>query len=56
MTYDLPFPIMVYGSCISCFTGKLGNYFRIKGIPYQLQPMTARTVAPVVKPKTATIT
>ena len=42
-------PITVYGSSISYFTGKLENYFRIKGVPYQFQPMTTRTVAPIVE-------
>jgi glutathione S-transferase len=32
-------PITVYGSNISYFTGKLENYFRIKGLPYTLRPM-----------------
>ena len=29
-------PITVYGSNISYFTGKLENYFRLKGIDYRL--------------------
>jgi glutathione S-transferase len=33
-------PLTLYGSSISYFTGKLENYFRIKGIPYHLQSMT----------------
>ena len=33
-------PIVVEGSNISYFTGKLENYFRIKGIPYTLEAMT----------------
>jgi glutathione S-transferase len=32
-------PITVYGSDISYFTGKLENYFRVRGIPYQLRSM-----------------
>ena len=32
-------PIVVEGSNISYFTGKLENYFRLKGIPYTLEPM-----------------
>lgn len=32
-------PITVYGSNISYFTGKLENYFRVRGIPYQLRAM-----------------
>jgi glutathione S-transferase len=34
-------PITVYGSSISYFTGKLENYFRVKGIPYQLRALAA---------------
>jgi glutathione S-transferase len=33
-------PITVYGSSISYFTGKLENYLRLKGVPYQLQALT----------------
>ena len=40
MATDSMFPITVYGSSISYFTGKLENYFRIKGIPYRLQALT----------------
>lgn len=32
-------PIALYGSNISYFTGKLENYFRIKGLAYELRPM-----------------
>ena len=32
-------PIKVYGSNISYFTGKLENYFRVRGIPYELHSM-----------------
>lgn len=32
-------PIAVYGSNISYFTGKLENYFRVRGIPYALHSM-----------------
>jgi glutathione S-transferase len=32
-------PITLYGSNISYFTGKLENYFRVKGIPYTLKAM-----------------
>lgn len=49
MTIDARFPLTVYGSSISYFTGKLENYFRLKGIPYRLQPLVARSV---VKEKT----
>ncbi len=34
-------PVLLYGSNISYFTGKLENYFRIREIPYQLQSMQA---------------
>ncbi len=33
--------ITLYGSNISYFTGKLENYFRLKGMPYTLQSMQA---------------
>ena len=45
-------PLTVYGSSISYFTGKLENYFRIKGIPYTLQAMTGRDHAPIVRQNT----
>lgn len=32
-------PITLYGSNISCFTGKLENYFRVKWVPYALHSM-----------------
>ena len=34
-------PITLYGSNISYFTGKLENYFRLKGVPYTFQAMQA---------------
>ncbi len=34
-------PITVYGSDISYFTGKLENYFRLKGVPYEFRAMQA---------------
>ncbi|CAA0111167.1 Uncharacterised protein [Halioglobus japonicus] len=40
MSIDALLPITIYGSSISYFTGKLENYFRIKGIPYQLKGLT----------------
>jgi hypothetical protein len=40
MSLEALFPITVYGSSISYFTGKLENYFRLKRIPYRLQAMT----------------
>ena len=33
------YPITLYGSNISYFTGKLENYFRVRGIPYELRSM-----------------
>ena len=32
-------PVTLYGSTISYFTGKMENYFRVCGIPYQLKSM-----------------
>ena len=32
---DLSKPILLYGSNISYFTGKMENYFKIRGIPYK---------------------
>ncbi|MGI9292498.1 MAG: glutathione S-transferase family protein, partial [Pseudomonadales bacterium] len=34
-------PITLYGSNISYFTGKLENYFRVKGVPYTFHAMQA---------------
>ena len=31
--------VTLYGSNISYFTGKMENYFRIRGIPYHFEPM-----------------
>ena len=52
MALDSIVPVTVYGSSISYFTGKLENYFRIKGIPYRLQALTARHHAGLVRDKT----
>ncbi len=52
MAADPIFPVTLYGSSISYFTGKLENYFRIKGIPYRFQPLTARRHARLVRQKT----
>lgn len=46
------FPITVYGSSISYFTGKLENYFRLKGIPYQLQALAAPHCMKLVRQNT----
>lgn len=46
------FPMTLYGSSISYFTGKLENYFRVRGLPYRLQAMTARHHADRVKAHT----
>ena len=32
-------PILLYGSNISYFTGKMENYLRVRGIPYELRSM-----------------
>jgi glutathione S-transferase len=47
-----PQPVTLYGSSISYFTGKLETYFRIKEIPYKLQPLTARYHAALVRQNT----
>ena len=52
MTVSSISPITLYGSSISYFTGKLENYFRIKGIPYTFQPLTARYHVDRVKQNT----
>ena len=52
MTTTAIFPITVYGSSISYFTGKLENYFRVRGMPYRLQAMTSRYHAATVKKMT----
>jgi len=39
MVNDSAFPLTLYGSSISYFTGKLENYFKLKGFPYQLTPL-----------------
>jgi glutathione S-transferase len=48
MSTDGMQPLIVYGSSISYFTGKLENYFRIKGVPYTMRalchPKTSRQV------------
>jgi len=45
-------PLKLYGSSISYFTGKLENYFRIRGIPYQLQALDMQRLAPLIREKT----
>ena len=42
---DVP-AITLYGSSISYFTGKMENYFRVKGWPYVREALTAATIAP----------
>jgi hypothetical protein len=32
-------PITLHGSNISYFTGKMENYLRVRGIPYELNSM-----------------
>jgi len=38
MSHD-PQMLELRGSSISYFTGKMENYFRLKGIPYRLESM-----------------
>lgn len=52
MSFEPVSPVILYGSSISYFTGKLENYCRIKGIPYQLQALTAGRVTQLVKEQT----
>tara|TARA_R110001592_G_scaffold363371_1_gene685580 strand:- start:198352 stop:199461 length:1110 start_codon:yes stop_codon:yes gene_type:complete len=52
MKTDAIFPITLYGSSISYFTGKLENYFRVRGMPYRLQALTSRYHADTVKQNT----
>ena len=51
MAIESTFPITVYGSSISYFTGKLENYFRIKGIPYKLEALTEPHLMKLVREK-----
>lgn len=44
--------LTLYGSSISYFTGKLENYFRLKGVPYVLQSMQAPRDFDLVKKQT----
>ena len=39
MITDALQPITLYGSNVSYFTGKMENYFRVKGVPYELRSM-----------------
>jgi len=39
MDIDALLPITVHGSNVSYFSGKLENYFRVKGVPYTLHSM-----------------
>lgn len=52
MALDPAFPLTLYGSSISYFTGKLENYFRIKGIPFQLKPLYSGDSAKLIMAKT----
>lgn len=52
MASDPLFPVTVYGSSISYFTGKLENYCRVKGIPYQLKALSAGRVTQLIKEQT----
>ena len=42
MDSEAIFPVTLYGSSISYFTGELENYFRVRGIPYRLQAQPCR--------------
>ena len=42
-------PPNLYGSSISYFSGKLENYFRLKGLPYQLRALTTKHHAAIKK-------
>ncbi|MEH6567449.1 MAG: glutathione S-transferase family protein [Halioglobus sp.] len=42
-------PANLYGSSISYFTGKLENYFRIKGLPYELRALTSKRHASIME-------
>jgi glutathione S-transferase len=44
-------PVTVYGSNISYFTGKLENYFRVRGIPYTFRAMQFPRDAKWIKEK-----
>ena len=44
-------PITVYGSNISYFTGKLENYFRVRGVPYTFRAMRFPRDAKWIKEK-----
>ena len=46
------FPMKVYGSDISYFTGKLEMYLRAKGIPYEFVPLNMVRAAPVIRRET----
>jgi glutathione S-transferase len=42
MTHQSPDPLIVYGSKISYYTGKLEGYLRYKEIPYRFVPRTSK--------------
>jgi glutathione S-transferase len=42
------YPLKIYGSSVSYFTGKLEMYLRAKGIPYELIAMTPMKIVPMV--------
>jgi hypothetical protein len=52
MTKEDIYPLIIYGCDVSYFTGKLENYFRLKGIPYTLHPMQGLGDFNLVKQKT----
>jgi hypothetical protein len=51
MTSESISPVTLYGSSISYFTGKLENYFRVRGIPYRMQALTVGHCVSEVKAK-----
>jgi len=44
-----PDKIMLYGSSISYFTGKMEAYFRLKGLSYRLKPLTHPWLAKTIQ-------
>lgn len=44
--------IKVYGLQVSYFTGKLEGYLRIKEIPYEFRPMTAKEFRDTIPERT----
>lgn len=51
MSDEAIYPVRLYGSSISYFTGKMETYFRLMGIPYQLLPISFPKKANQIKEK-----